>query len=179
MISVEAKKEFVEHVMKNYRMKNPQCVWILSYLFNNETTLENVSFTEKPESYPRGMLISTVGTLALPFRYYAGGNMTADAERALYEIRFGQEGKIHVEIDYPGRQTCPIYAAVFESNPGSENAIVDKESKKMADQLIVEMEERLIGWSFNTLINMALDEGDDKAFMHWTEESKKMGEEMT
>jgi len=176
-ISIHAKKELIRHVLQNHRMKVTQCVWILSYLLNNENTLKNVSFTEKAETYPRGMLISTIGTMSLPFRYYNTGIRTADAEYAFHDIRIDSNEKIYIELDYLDKQTCPYYAAVFESSPVTE-IVVDKESKKIADRLIFEMESRLVKAEYDRLINAALDTGDNGAFMYLTTEFKKMGEEV-
>jgi len=176
-ISIHAKKELIRHVLNNHRMKVTQCVWILSYLLNNESTLENVSFTEKVETYPRCMFISTIGTTSLPFRYYNTGIRTADAEFAFHDVRINGDKKLFLELDYKDKETCPYYASVFEGSPGLE-AVVNKEVKRIADRLIFEMESRLVKAEYDRLINAALDTGDNGAFMYLTGEFKKMGEEM-
>lgn len=179
MISVEAKKEFLRWFLKRYQLKRRECVWILNYLISHEKNLENVSFTDDALHCPRALVISTSKSSEIPFRFYRGTMMTADPEKTYNDMSRYENEKLYIQLNYPDKHKCSMYATVFEDNDFLVNTDVDKSVKQDAEKLIIEMEERLIGWSFNTLINMALDEGDNKAFMRWTEESKKMGEEMT
>ncbi|WP_172369604.1 ReoY family proteolytic degradation factor [Sporosarcina jiandibaonis] len=178
MISVQTKKEFIRWFLKRYQLKRRECVWILHYLLNHEENLKNVHFTDEAHYCPRAMIISTTKSLDIPFRFYKGNLMTADAEKTFHDMTHHAHEKLYIQLNYPNKHICEKYVTVLEDNQYLPVEEIGKGVKQDAEQLIVEMEERLVKAEYDRLIDAALDERDDKAFMYLTGEFRKMGEEM-
>ena len=87
MVPVATKKEFVRWFLKRYKLKRRECVWILNYLLSHEQILQNVHFTDEAHYCPRAMIISTTKSESIPFRFYKGNLMTADAEKSFHDLR--------------------------------------------------------------------------------------------
>ena len=112
MIPVAAKKDFVRWFLKRYKLKRRECVWILNYLLSHEHLLQNVHFTDEAHYCPRAMVMSTTGSESIPFRFYKGNLMTADAEKSFHDLRLHPDDKMYIQLNFPNRHSCPQYASV-------------------------------------------------------------------
>ena len=86
-ISNADKKEFIRWFLKNYQLKRREGVWILNYLLTSDTLLSRVRFTDDVHYCPRAIVMSTVETNSIPFRFYKGNMMTNEAEKAFFDLR--------------------------------------------------------------------------------------------
>ena len=166
MIPVAAKKDFVRWFLKRYKLKRRECVWILNYLLSHEQLLENVHFTDEAHYCPRAMVISTINSESIPFRFYKGNLMTADAEKSFHDLRLHPEEKMYIQLNFPNSHACPQYAIVREENPFLPVELqVSARDRKIAEQLL---EESVASMSLELLmkrVDEALDANDRERFL--------------
>ena len=166
MVPVATKKEFVRWFLKRYKLKRRECVWILNYLLSHEQILQNVHFTDEAHYCPRAMIISTTKSESIPFRFYKGNLMTADAEKSFHDLRLHEDEKMYIQLNFPNSHSCPQYASVREENPFLPSYLqVSEMDRKTAERLV---EESIAAMTKETLmkgINEALDTNDKERFI--------------
>jgi uncharacterized protein YpiB (UPF0302 family) len=166
MVPVATKKEFVRWFLKRYKLKRRECVWILNYLLSHEQILQNVHFTDEAHYCPRAMIISTTKSESIPFRFYKGNLMTADAEKSFHDLRLHEDEKMYIQLNFPNNHSCPHYASVREENPFLPSYLqVSEMDRKTAERLV---EESIAAMTKETLmkgINEALDTNDKERFI--------------
>lgn len=166
MVPVDAKKDFVRWFLKRYKLKRRECVWILNYLLSHETLLKNVHFTDEAHYCPRAMVISTTKSESIPFRFYKGNLMTADAEKAFHDLRLYEDEKMYIQLNFPKNNLCPNYASVREENPFLPSYLqVSEADKKIAEQLVEESIEKMTEEMLRREIDETLDRNDKERFM--------------
>jgi len=166
MVPVDAKKDFVRWFLKRYKLKRRECVWVLNYLLSHENLLENVHFTDEAHYCPRAMVISTTKSESIPFRFYKGNLMTADAEKAFHDLRLYESEKMYIQLNFPNNYICSHYASVREENPFLPSYLqVSETDKRIAQQLVEESIENMTLETLRKGIDEALDENDEERFM--------------
>ena len=107
------------------------------------------------------MIISTMKSESIPFRFYKGNLMTADAEKSFHDLRLHEDEKMYVQLNFPNSHLCPQYASVREENPFLPSYLqVSEIDRKTAERLV---EESITIMTEETLmkgINEALDMND-------------------
>lgn len=166
MVSVAAKKDFVRWFLKRYKLKRRECVWILNYLLSHEQLLKNIHFTDEAHYCPRAMVMSSTESESIPFRFYKGNIMTADAEKSFHDLRLYKNEKMYIQLNFPNSHTCPNYASVREENPFLPDALQVSETdrwiaKRLAEESITSMNEELLKKG----IDEALDRDDKETFI--------------
>lgn len=166
MVSVAAKKDFVRWFLKRYKLKRRECVWILNYLLSHEQLLKNIHFTDEAHYCPRAMIMSTTESESIPFRFYKGNIMTADAEKSFHDLRLYENEKMYIQLNFPNNHTCANYASVREENPFLPDSLRVSETdrwiaKRLAEESITAMNEELLKKG----IDEALDKEDKETFI--------------
>lgn len=90
------KKTFVRWFLKNFQLKRRECVWILNYLLSNDNLLENIHFVEEAHYCPRAIVMSSVDSNGVPFRFYKGNIMTSDAEKSFHDLRLHPNESMYI-----------------------------------------------------------------------------------
>lgn len=166
MVPVAAKKDFVRWFLKRYKMKRRECVWILNYLLSHEHLLQNVHFTDEAHYCPRAMVMSTTGSESIPFRFYKGNLMTADAEKSFHDLRLHPEEKMYIQLNFPNHHLCPQYASVREENTFLPNYLqVNDNDRKIAEQFISESIASMTKEMLMKAVDEALDANDKERFI--------------
>lgn len=166
MVPVAAKKDFVRWFLKRYKMKRRECVWILNYLLSHEHLLQNVHFTDEAHYCPRAMVMSTTGSDSVPFRFYKGNLMTADAEKSFHDLRLHPEEKMYIQLNFPNHHLCPQYASVREENTFLPNYLqVSDNDRKIAEQLLSESIASMTQEMLMRGVDEALDANDKERFL--------------
>lgn len=164
-VSVVDKKAFVRWFLKNYQLKRRECVWILNYLLSNDDLLKRIRFVEEAHYCPRAMVMSTVDSTGVPFRFYKGNVMTADAEKSFHDLRLHEQEDMYIQLNFPNIPPSAQYLAVLEENPYMpETLLVSEKDRILAEELLsnsllVFQEEKLLAQ-----IDEALDRGDEARF---------------
>lgn len=111
------KKAFIKWFLKRYDMKRRECVWILNYIVGHDDLLERIHFVEEAHFCPRAMVMSAIDSSGIPFRFYKGNLMTADAEKSFHDLRLNSEEDMYIQLNFPKIPPNPAYLAVLEENP--------------------------------------------------------------
>ena len=61
--------------------------------------------------------MSTTDSESIPFRFYKGNLMTADAEKSFHDLRLHRDEKMYIQLNFPNSHPVPDYASVREENP--------------------------------------------------------------
>lgn len=164
-VSVVDKKAFVRWFLKNYQLKRRECVWILNYLLSNDELLKHIRFVEEAHYCPRAMVMSTVESTGVPFRFYKGNVMTADAEKSFHDLRLNEKEDMYLQLNFPNIPPSTQYLAVLEENPFMpETLLVSEKDRILAEEmlsssLLIFQQEKLLAQ-----IDEALDNGDEERF---------------
>ncbi|KYG88927.1 ReoY family proteolytic degradation factor [Metasolibacillus sp. FSL H7-0170] len=164
-VPIADKKIFVRWFLKNYQLKRRECVWILNYLLSDEKLLENVCFVEEAHYCPRAIVMSSVESNGVPFRFYKGNIMTADAEKSFHDLRLNPDEMMYIQINFPNIPPHQVYLAVLEENPYMPKYLhISEKDRILAEQLLKDsmrafQEEKLL-----KEIDEALDKGDKNRF---------------
>ncbi len=166
MIPVTAKKDFVRWFLKRYKLKRRECVWILNYLLSHDHLLKNVHFTDEAHYCPRAMVMSTTGSESIPFRFYKGNLMTADAEKSFHDLRLHPQDKMYIQLNFPNSHSCANYASVREENPFLPSYLqVSESDRKIAERLLEESVSTNTTEMLMKRVDEALDANDKERFI--------------
>lgn len=164
-VSVGEKKQFVRWFLGSYKMKRRECIWILNYLLSNDELLEKTHFVEEAHYCPRAMVMSTTESKEIPFQFYKGKLMTADAEKSFHDLRLHPDEPLYVQLNFPSIPPAPLYLAVLEENPHMpKGASVSEQDRLLAEKVL---NESLSSYQEETILNKideALDAGDKERF---------------
>nr|WP_285842554.1 ReoY family proteolytic degradation factor [Ureibacillus chungkukjangi] len=164
-IPIIDKKSFVRWFLKNYQLKRRECVWILNYLLSNDNLLENIHFVEEAHYCPRAIVMSSVDSTGVPFRFYKGNIMTSDAEKSFHDLRLHPNESMYIQLNFPNIPPSQQYLAVLEENPFMPKYLhISERDRLIAEEmlnnsLLAFQEEKLL-----KEIDDALDKGDKEKF---------------
>lgn len=147
------KKQFIKFVLTRFAQKKRESHWILEYITCTPDLLDRVEFVEEARNYDRGIVMSTVGSPEIPFRYYKGNVMTADEEKTFHDVRQDKESKFYIQVNYPNRDNCPYFLRVVYETITDD--ITPETEKLLAEIKMFHMEQ---------YINEALDNNDKELF---------------
>ncbi len=165
-VSVGEKKEFVRWFLKKYQMKRRECVWILNYLISHETMLNNVHFVEEAHYCPRAMIMSVTTSSGIPFRFYKGSIMTADAEKSFHDLRLHPEEEMYIQLNFQTLPPSPEYLAVLEENPYMPKYLhISEKDKMLAEDILNESLQSFQRELLKKQIDQAIDENNKEKFL--------------
>lgn len=174
-ISNTEKKQFIRSFLKGHQLKRREGVWILNYLMTSEELLSRVHFHQSVAYCPLAIILSTVETDDIPFRFYIGSEMTTDAERAFQILKQSGHQPIHIQLNFSTMESGIIYDSVVEINPYVPSQIKIREKDENIANSFIQESQLLFQEKFILhLIDQALDEGDEESFHHYVAQLKKM-----
>lgn len=136
-VSVGDKKQFVRWFLQSYKMKRRECIWILNYMLSNEKLLEKTHFVEEAHYCPRAMVMSSTESKEIPFRFYKGNLMTADAEKSFHDLRLNPEQDLYLQLNFPNKPPSPIYLSVLEENPYIPvDESMNEQDRQLAEEIL-------------------------------------------
>lgn len=171
-ITIEAKKNFLQFILKNHKLKRRESAWILNYLMNHEIVLNKTHFVEKVDKTSRGLRIMTEDTRRQeqPFTFYKEGKAFHNPEQAFHDIRLNWHQSLYVEILFPQAWMNSEYLLVLENNPFYHwNETIPLGTKEKADRA---MDSFLYESQRNQIlkdINSALENDDRESFDYLSE----------
>ncbi|MDP4083870.1 MAG: ReoY family proteolytic degradation factor [Bacillota bacterium] len=174
-VSVNEKKDFIRWFLNHYQLKRRECVWILNYLMSHDQLMEKVHFVEQAQYCPRGLIMSTHCVEKVPFRFYKENVMTTDAEKSFHDIRLNREEDIFIQLNFHASNQAHQYVAVLEENPYMPLHLqLNEKDGVVAEQFLHFSIERFQREKLLSLIDVALDNKDQKAFLELTKQLSKM-----
>ncbi|TWT28320.1 ReoY family proteolytic degradation factor [Planomicrobium sp. CPCC 101110] len=169
-VSVGEKKQFVRWFLQSHKMKRRECIWILNYMLSNENLLEKTHFVEEAHYCPRAMVMSSTESKEIPFRFYKGNLMTADAEKSFHDLRLNPEEELYVQLNFPNRPPSPLYLSVLEENPYMpKNASYNVQDRLIAEKVLEESMSAFQEEAILKQIDEALDSNDRDKFFKLSE----------
>lgn len=128
--------------------------------------LENVHFVEEAHYCPRAIVMSSVDSQGIPFRYYKGNIMTNDAEKSFHDLRMNGEDQVFIQLNFPNVPPHMNYIAVLEQNPHMPQQLVLTEYDRIMAETI--LDDSLYKYQQQKIydeIDAALDAGDKELFL--------------
>lgn len=170
-VSVREKKLFLRWFLKNYQLKRRESVWILNYLINYESILENVHFVREVKDCPRGMVITAQCSEAASFQFYKNHILTTDAEKSFHDLRMNRTEAIYIQLNFKKSHQSPEYAAVMEENPYNDQEMVlsvneMQNLEHMLDRSLYNTQKSLL----LEKIDQALDNREHEKFRQYTKD---------
>ncbi|MER2010148.1 MAG: ReoY family proteolytic degradation factor, partial [Psychrobacillus sp.] len=158
--------EFVRCFLKNYQLKRRECVWILNYLISHETMLNNVHFVEEAHYCPRAMIMSVTTSSGIPFRFYKGSIMTADAEKSFHDLRLNPDEEMYIQLNFQTLPPSPEYLAVLEENPYMPKYLhISEKDKLIAEDILTESLQSFQAEQLKKQIDQAIDDNNKEKFL--------------
>lgn len=174
-VSVEDKKEFVRWFLNHYQLKRRESVWILNYLINHDTIMENVHFVEEARFCPRGIIISTHCVEEVPFRFYKDQIMTTDAEKSFHDIRLNRNEAVYIQLNFKNGHQSSQYAAVLEENPYMpKDYFITEKDQEIAEKVLQTSISNYQTEQLMLQIDEALDTGDKEKFQRLSLQLKEL-----
>ncbi|WP_019414786.1 ReoY family proteolytic degradation factor [Paenisporosarcina sp. TG20] len=165
-VSVMEKKEFVRWFLKRYQMKRRECVWILNYLLSHDDLLQKVHFVEEAHYCPRAMVMSVTESTGVPFRFYKGNLMTADAEKSFHDLRLHPNEDMFIQLNFPNVPPSSEYLAVLEENPFMPKYLhINDKDRLIAEEVLKISMESFRKENILKQIDEALDANDKERFI--------------
>lgn len=164
-VPLNDKKSFIRWFLKNFQLKRREGVWILNYLLSNDELLENIHFVDEAHYCPRAIVMSTIETNSIPFRFYKNNIMTSDAEKSFHDLRLNAKEAMYLQLNFPNMPPEPIYLAVLEENPFVPSDVLISEKDRIAAAQM--LENSVLAFQEQQLlkeIDAALDAGDKERF---------------
>ncbi|KGX84088.1 hypothetical protein N783_19130 [Pontibacillus marinus BH030004 = DSM 16465] len=179
-VSVEDKKEFVRWFLNHYQLKRRESVWILNYLINHDTIMENVHFVEEARFCPRGIVISTHCVDEVPFRFYKDQIMTTDAEKSFHDIRLNRNEPVYIQLNFKSAHQCAQYAAVLVENPFIPNDyFITEKDQEVAENVLKTSISEYQTKKLMEQIDQALDSGDQERFLELSQQLNQLQKKLT
>ena len=164
-VSVIEKKEFVRWFLKRYQMKRRECVWILNYLLSHDELLQKVHFVEEAHYCPRAMVMSVTESSGVPFRFYKGNLMTADAEKSFHDLRLHPSEDMYIQLNFPNIPASSEFLAVLEENPFMPTYLNTNDKERLlAEEVLQESMHTFREEHILKQIDEALDANDKDRF---------------
>lgn len=169
VVSIVEKKEFIRWFLKEHQMKRRECVWILNYLISHESLLKNVHFVEDAHYCPRAMIMSSIKDAGgIPFRFYKGSIMTADAEKSFHDLRLNPDEDIFIQLNFPDAYQSQQYLAVLEENKHVNLKEVNDVDDNLIDSILKQSINSFQVKKLQDQIDEALDNKDKDKFLELT-----------
>jgi uncharacterized protein YpiB (UPF0302 family) len=169
------KKNFIKWFLKNYQLKRREGVWILNYLLTDDHLLEKVHFVEEAHYCPRAIVMSSVDSHGIPFRYYKGNVMTNDAEKSFHDLRMNGKDHVFIQLNFPNIPPHMNYIAVLEHNPHIPHQSVLTEHDRLTAEAM--LDDSLYQYQQQKIydeIDAALDVGDKELFLQLSNKLQQM-----
>lgn len=165
-VSVIEKKEFVRWFLKRYQMKRRECVWILNYLLSHDDLLQKVHFVEEAHYCPRAMVMSVTESGGVPFRFYKGNLMTADAEKSFHDLRLHPNEDMFIQLNFPNIPPSSEFLAVLEENPFMPKYLhINDKDRLIAEEVLKISMNSFREENILKQIDEALDANDKQRFL--------------
>ncbi len=164
-VSVNEKKGFVKWFLRNYQLKQRECVWILNYLMSHEQLMSKVHFVEDVKYCPRGIVMSTNCVKNTPFQFFKQNIMTTDAEKSFHDIRLNRDEDIYVQLIFKDSFQAAHYVAVLEDNPYLPSSkYLNEKDRLLVEKLLEKISHDFQRERLLKQIDQALDKHDEEAF---------------
>jgi len=136
-IPLKDKKKFIRWFLKHYELKKRECNWILEYLLTDTLLLNNVHFVTQAEHCPRAIIMSTVCSDEISFRFHKKHVITIDLDKSFHDLRLNKHRPMYMQINFYNSNQHPLYIAILEENPFvPEHSEIKRRDWMVAEQIL-------------------------------------------
>lgn len=176
-VNVNDKKSFIRWFLNNYQLKKRESVWILNYLLNHDDILSNVHFVRDVKFCPRGIIMTSYCSKAVPFRFNKNHIVTTDPDKSFHDIRLNTTEPLYIQLNFKNANQNPIYAGVLEDNPYvPEEFGITETDRVLAERIL---NQTLYEYKISKImqaIDKALDAKNHQEFLRLTDELNQLEE---
>ncbi|GAA0360478.1 ReoY family proteolytic degradation factor [Bacillus horti] len=177
LVSVEAKRTFLDWFLNTFELQKKECAWLLTYLKSDDTLLEKVRFVDELIPNQKSIFMSTTCTSDISFKFNKKTFMTTDVERAFHDIRLHPEEYIYLKLTFKKAESSPEYAAVREVNPMEKyNTTSNSWYSLLAEMVLDEAIEKYQKEQLYQQIEMSLKQNDKESFLRLSKRWAKLNE---
>ena len=170
-VDVKEKKDFLNWFVSNVSFSRREVSWILNYLANHESILQNVHFIEGAKATERGLQICDLTCSGEPLSLQIKNQLFHDSDQIFHEIRLNWKEPLYIECLFKNSWDQPLYLSVLEDNPYLRwNDMI---SDELIEQIETYLEKERVEARIHLLyqqIDAALEAGDKSAFFELSDE---------
>ncbi|GCF92796.1 UPF0302 protein [Enterococcus florum] len=175
MIDVAEKRSFLVWLINHVSFRRREVIWILNYLINHETILNNVHIVENADLTKRGLVIHDITHETEPMVLHIQNQAFTNSDQIFHEIRLHWQQPLYLECIFPNSWHNEQYLSVLEDNPEiSWNDSVSEEIIQEVENYMEREEKEAKMRLLNHQIDRALEEGDREAFLQLSDEINRL-----
>lgn len=170
MAHLEIKRTFVEWLLVNSHLKQPEVGHLLHYMLRHDDLLENVHFVDNTENCPRTLLFSEWAATGVAFQYKTADDRLLNPEQAIRNLRSDHRQPLYVHVILDDAESKLPYLNVLESNPFQDEPPVPLSPGDL-EEIDALLDHLLTAHAVERLerdIDRALDEKDRSRFLALT-----------
>lgn len=165
MVEAKLKITFLEWILSTSIFTRREAYWLLSYLKDHGTILENIQFVENADKTPRGLIFKQASRPEECFYLIKNNNKITNHEKIFHDIRMNWQKPLYIEIELTQVEPDELYYSVLEDNPFYPwNDQIDKKVSERTVQSVLELSHEQVINQLLKEINEALDEGNQELF---------------
>ncbi|MFV8829283.1 YpiB family protein [Alkalihalobacterium sp. APHAB7] len=167
-VSAHEKKTFLLWFLENHRLKKADARRLLEVLLKNFHILDHVHFTDELKSHRRTVVISSMNSDEIGFKYYQSGRVYEEVAVAYNDITTHPTEPVYLLLHFYGKLNNQRYLQLIE-NKSIDNIRryehyekVAKEAEQVIEQSLNQNKKEIL----LRQIDKALDEKNEKLFQH-------------
>ncbi|WP_025027044.1 YpiB family protein [Caldalkalibacillus mannanilyticus] len=175
-VSTSEKRSFLKWFLEQHRLKRTDARIILEYILKNHHILENISFSNKVKVSGRSIVISSMNSDEIGFRFYNAESKTEDVSKALTSLMLNPTDKVYLILHFHGKLLNQRYTQLV-GHSGLENLRRNEQFNKYskeADAIIEKVFREQEIQKIKQQIDEALDLKDAALFESLVQKLKKL-----
>ncbi|WP_216827784.1 YpiB family protein [Alkalihalobacterium elongatum] len=165
-VSVHEKKAFLLWFLENHRLKKADARRLLEVLIKHFHILENVHFTDELKPNRKTVVISSINSDEIGFKYYQSGRVYEEVAMAYNEITNNPTEPVYLLLHFYGKLNNQRYLHLIE------NKIIDNIRRYEYYEKVAKQAEEILEGSLSAnkkeillhQIDKALDEKNEELF---------------
>lgn len=175
-VQLMKKKKFIDWFLEAYRLKTPETVKILEFIYKNESLLRCTHFVENVRCLPNAVIISAQGAETVPYLCRINNVYYEDIDQFIMQLESDPPQELFVWLSFNREFLCAMCDIVLGVKPDIDEKIfyhrVVKDLERELNFKLRGMEERK--QRLVSEIDNALIQGDRELFMELSALFKEM-----
>lgn len=174
-ISTNDKKDFIQWFLSNFKLKQREATWILTYLMEHDELLAHIHFLTDVKYCPRAIMLTSKCSDQVPFVFYKGQVMTDNPDKLFHDIRMNPEEKLYIQLNADWENQYHFYMAIQEDNPFiPEQLQTIHQDQEITDHLLTQLQYDFQKKLLKEQIDVALDKMEESNFLKLTKELEEL-----
>lgn len=165
MVELKTKEIFIDKLLSTAVLTRREAYWLLTYLKEHPTILENVQFIEHADKTPRGLIFNQGSTPEDCFYLIKNKDKITNHEKIFHDIRLNWQKPLYIEVNRADTQNDELYYSVLEDNPFyTWNSQLKNNNNLDKLETFEELSAEQLATHLLNEINIALDNDDQETF---------------